>query len=162
MRPSIAFFRSSTSLACERLTIACTLASKFLLRCSASRGDLFLASLLLYNIPRDLGRSDDLACGISHRRNRQGHHDKAAVLTLPNRLEMVYTLAASDASVSYALHPDGAAALNPWDGRDGCSREGAVGSIFNHLALLRSFIYAAFSPRSAFCSTGNVELAVDR
>src|ERR1700756_3815462 len=37
MRPSIALFRPCGVSDCERWTAACTIASKFLLRCSASR-----------------------------------------------------------------------------------------------------------------------------
>jgi hypothetical protein len=42
-----------------------------MLRFPSQRGDLFLTSLLLGNIPRDLGRSNNLAFGVFEGRNGQ-------------------------------------------------------------------------------------------
>jgi hypothetical protein len=57
---------------------------------------LLLTSLLFRNIPCDLGRSDDFAFAVFYWRNCQGDCNSAAVLALPDGLEMIDALAASD------------------------------------------------------------------
>src|SRR5579862_3508259 len=60
-------------------------------------GDFLLAPFLFGDIPGDLRRTDDLALGISDRRDGEGDGNQAAVLALTDRLEMVDALAAPDA-----------------------------------------------------------------
>jgi hypothetical protein len=64
---------------------------------------LLLTSLLFRNVPRDLGRSNDFAFTVFYWRNCQRDYNSAAVLALPDGLEMIETLPASDSRQYHAF-----------------------------------------------------------
>ena len=106
MRPSMAFFKSSDVSARERLTAAWTVASTFLLLCSASRARVAIRSWLRFCSVMSRAIFDaptNLALRILNRRDGQRDDDKAAVLALANGLKMVDTLPAPDARQDITL-----------------------------------------------------------
>src|SRR5262245_1679153 len=62
-----------------------------------------LGLLALGDVARDLGRADDSALPVSHRRHRQGDCDKASILAAASGFIVVDAFAALDASENLGL-----------------------------------------------------------
>ncbi len=65
--------------------------------------DMLFPLLLLGNVSRDLGSTDDFAAGVPHRRNRDQHRKQAAVFAPTDRLIVGDALDAADPSDDLAL-----------------------------------------------------------